>query len=205
MSTHRAFRSVNIALLTLVSALLLAGTSLLRAADPATPDAPRLFGGLVADAVHVTATVQKINYETRAVTLVGQKGEVRTIVAGPEVKRLAEIKVGDTIEAVYAEAVVVLAGDAVGAPAREDSMDVVRADKSEKPGAAVVTTTRVLATIVALDFKARTATLKGPERTVTINVGPDAVNFEKTKVGDNVYLEFTNAIAAAVTKSAPAK
>jgi hypothetical protein len=204
-----ALRS-KIAALTCVSALLLTGPSLLRAADPvkaAAPVAaePRLFGGVVADAVHVTATVEKINYETREVTLKGEKGGVRTIVAGPEVKRLAEIKQGDTIEAVYAEAVIVLATDGLGAPARDDSVEVVRADKDSKPGAAVVKTTRVLATVEALDFKARTATLKGPQRTVTLNVGADAVNFEKAKVGDSVYLEFTQAIAAAVTKSAPVK
>ena len=78
-----------------------------------------------------------------------------------------------------------------------------RAGKDEKPGAIVTRTTKVLATVEALDFKARTATLKGPNRTVTINVPADAVNFEKMKVGDSVYLEFTQAIAAAVTKYAP--
>jgi hypothetical protein len=192
----------------LVSVLLLSGVSLLNAAEPAKPTAapePRLFGGLVAEAVHLTATVEQINYETRVVTLKGEKGGVRTITAGPEVKRLAEIKQGDTIEAVYAESVVVLAGDAAGAPARDDTVQVERATKAEKPGAAMLMTTRVLATVTALDFKARTATLKGPNRTVTINVPADAVNFEKTKIGDSVYLEFTQAIAAAVTKSAPAK
>jgi hypothetical protein len=204
------------AIRSLVSVLIISGVSLLNAAEPAKPAAaapaaapvakaePRLFGGAVADAVHVTATVEAINYETRAVTLKGEKGEVRTITAGPEVKRLAEIKVGDTIEAVYAEAVTVLAGDSAGAPKRDDSVQVERATKEEKPGGAMLMTTRVLATITALDFKARTATLQGPSRTVTINVPAEAVNFEKCKVGDSVYLEFNQALAVAVTKSAPA-
>jgi hypothetical protein len=201
----------------LVSVLLLSGVSLLNAAEPAKPAAPaapapapaakpepRLFGGMVADAVHVKATVEAINYETRVVTLKTEQGEVRTITAGPEVKRLAEIKVGDTIEAVYAEAVTVLAGDSAGAPKRDDSVQVERASKEEKPGGAMLMTTRVLGTVTALDFKARTATLKGPNRTVTINVPAEAVNFEKMKVGDSVYLEFNQALAVAVTKSAPA-
>jgi hypothetical protein len=196
----------------LVSVLLISGVSLLNAAEPAKPAAPaaapapepRLFGGMVAEAVHVTATVEAINYETRAVTLKSDKGELRTITAGPEVKRLAEIKVGDTIEAVYAESVTVLAGDPAGAPARDDSVQMERASKEEKPGGAMLMTTRVLATVTALDFTARTATLKGPNRTVTINVPAEAVNFEKMKIGDSVYLEFNQALAVAVTKSAPA-
>jgi hypothetical protein len=193
----------------LVSVLLLSGSSLLNAADtaaaPAAKPEPRLFGGLVAEAVHVKATVEAINYETRVVTLKGEQGGVRTITAGPEVKRLAEIKQGDTIEAVYAESVTVLAGDAAGAPKRDDSVQVERATKEEKPGAAMLMTSRVLATVTALDHAARTATLKGPNRTVVINVPADAVNFDKVKVGDSVYLEINQALAAAVTKSAPAK
>lgn len=193
----------------LVSVLLLSGVSLLNAAEPAKPAAPaaaepKLFGGMVADAVHMTATVEAINYETRAVTLKTDKGEVRTITAGPDVQRLAEIKKGDTIEAVYAEAVTVLAGDPAGAPMRDDSVQMERAGKDQKPGGAMLMTTRVLATITAMDLTARTATLKGPNRTVTINVPAEAVNFDKMKVGDSVYLEFNQALAIAVTKSAPA-
>ena len=198
--------------LALGAVLLLSSASLVRAVEPAAAaapaaqaaaPAPRLFGGVVADAVHAKATVENIDYLTREVVLKMESGELKSIVAGPEVQRLTEIHQGDTIEMVYAESVVVLAGDAAGAPAREDSTQIQRAGMDQKPGAVVVKTTRVLATVEALDFKARTATLKGPNRTVTINVPADAVNFEKVKVGDSVYLEFTQAIAAAVTKSAP--
>jgi len=202
----------KIAALTLGTALLLAGSSPARAAEPAMKDAamakapaPRVFGGLVAETQHLKAVVQSINYETREVVLKGEKGMVRTVTAGPEIKRLAEIKVGDTVELGLIEALAVFFGDAAGAPARDQSVEVVRAAKEDKPGAALVTTTRVLATVEALDFKARTATLKGPNRTVTINVSADAVNFEQAKVGDSVYLEYSQAVAVAVTKSAPAK
>jgi len=201
--------------LTLVGALLISTAGLIRAEDkpaaaptapaPAAPASePRLFGGVVADAVHAKATVEKIDYLTREVVLKLESGELKSIVAGPEVLRLTEIHQGDTIEMVYAESVIVLAGDSAGAPSRQDSMDVQRTGKDQLPGGAVVKTTKVLGTVTALDFKARTATLKGPNRTVTINVPAEAVNFEKVKVGDSVYLEFTQAVAVAVTKTAPA-
>lgn len=204
MPTHHPLRFAKNAALACVSALFFAGAGL-SAADTAAQPAPRLFGGMMADAVHLVATVEKINYETREVTLLDEKGEVRTIIAGPDVKRLAEIKPGDTIEVGYVESVVVLAGDAAGAPAREEKVDVIRAGKEEKPGGALVKTTRVTATVEALDPKSRKVTLKGPKRTMTIQVGADAVNFDKVRVGDSVYVEFTQAVAAAVTKSAKAK
>src|SRR6188474_1412623 len=45
----------------------------------------------------VYATIQAINLETREVTLKGQHGNVFTLVADPEIKRLAEFAVGDDI------------------------------------------------------------------------------------------------------------
>lgn len=201
--------------------LLLSSASLVRATEPApaapapvaaadvsAPAEPRLFGGQVAAAVHLTATVESINYLTREVILKNtETGEKEAMNVGPEVKRLTEIHQGDTIEVVYAESVAVLVAGVAAAPARDDSASVQRTGADEKPGGLVTKTTRVLATVEALDSTARTATLKGPKRTVTINVGPEAVNFDKVKVGDSVYLEFTQVVAAAVTKSAavPAK
>ena len=161
-----------------------------------------MFGGQIAGAVQLTATVEKINHETREITLKGDNGESRTVVAGPEVKRLNEIRAGDTIEIVYAESVTLLAGDSTEAPGRGALVEVVRADKTEKPGAAAVATAGLLVTVTHLDPAARTATLKGPERTVTVNVGPEA-DFDKIKVGDRVYLTITQTIAASVVKSAP--
>lgn len=203
----------NTTLAALVGALLISSASLVQAEEPAAnatpaaqPAAPetRLFGGVVANQVKMTATVERIDYLSREVILKGDNGERKAITAGPEVKRLMEIREGDTIEIEYAETVLVLAGDSAGAPAHEESTKVQRTTKEESPGGALVKTTRVLATVVALDFKARTATLRGPNRTVTINVPPEAVNFEKVKVGDSVFLQYTQSIAAAVTKKAPA-
>ena len=49
--------------------------------------------------VEVRATVQAINYKTREVTLKGPEGNLQKVKVGPEVKRLAEIKQGDTVVA----------------------------------------------------------------------------------------------------------
>jgi len=49
------------------------------------------------DAIEVTATVQSIDYQTRNVTLLGPEGKIFKVKAGAEVKRLNEVKQGDTV------------------------------------------------------------------------------------------------------------
>ena len=56
--------------------------------------------GLAAiNAVEVKASVVAIDYQTREVTLKGPEGKVVKVKAGPEVKRLNEVKTGDTVVA----------------------------------------------------------------------------------------------------------
>ncbi len=57
------------------------------------------------DAVEVTATVQSIDYQTRDVTLLGPEGKIFKVKAGPEVKRLNDVKQGDTVLARLTKAV----------------------------------------------------------------------------------------------------
>jgi hypothetical protein len=62
-------------------------------------------GFAAVDAVEVKATVVAIDYQTRKVTLKGPDGKVIKVTAGPEVKRLNEVKVGDSVVARLTRAV----------------------------------------------------------------------------------------------------
>jgi Cu/Ag efflux protein CusF len=61
-------------------------------------------GMAAAQALEITATVESIDYETRKVTLKGPEGRIMTMKAGPEIKRLRDVKPGDTVVARYTEA-----------------------------------------------------------------------------------------------------
>jgi hypothetical protein len=54
--------------------------------------------------VEVTAVVESIDYKTRMVKLRGPEGKTKTVKAGPAVKRLDEVKQGDTVVVRYTEA-----------------------------------------------------------------------------------------------------
>ena len=57
------------------------------------------------DAVEVRASVVAIDYQTREVMLKGPEGKIIKVKAGPEVKRLNEVKTGDSVVARLTRAV----------------------------------------------------------------------------------------------------
>ena len=56
-------------------------------------------GFAAVDAIEVRAAVVGINYQTREVTLQGPEGNFINMIAGPEVRRLNEVKIGDSVVA----------------------------------------------------------------------------------------------------------
>jgi Cu/Ag efflux protein CusF len=150
----------------------------------------------------MTATVEKIDYEKRLVTLKGPKGNVATIKAGDEVKNLAMVKVGDKIVAEYYESLVVevlKAGEAT--PGTQAGSAVARAKTGEKPSGVAANTITVTATIDKIDKKAQTVTLKGPEGNKETIKLKDPNNLKKVKVGDQVVISYTEALAIALEKA----
>ena len=71
-----------------------------------------------------------------------------------------------------------------------------------KPGAAMVgQTVKVTATITAIDPKTRAVTLKGPQgNEVVITAGPEVKNFAQLKVGDQVNVEYVEALTLELKK-----
>jgi len=70
------------------------------------------------------------------------------------------------------------------------------------PGmAGAAQTVKVTATITAIDAKTRDITLKGPQgNEVTVTAGPEVKNFDKMKVGDQVNVEYIEALTLELKK-----
>jgi hypothetical protein len=75
-------------------------TSVAGAQAPAAP----IASDTVMASKEVTATVTKINHKTREVTLKAPDGQEYSFVASDAVKNLGQVKKGDVVIAVYAEA-----------------------------------------------------------------------------------------------------
>jgi hypothetical protein len=61
-------------------------------------------GGVVVNTSHISAEVVAIDYANREVALRGPQGRVRAFKVADQVQSLNEVKVGDTVAVVYAEA-----------------------------------------------------------------------------------------------------
>jgi Cu/Ag efflux protein CusF len=70
------------------------------------------------------------------------------------------------------------------------------------PGkAAAAQTVKVTATITAIDKATRDVTLKGPQgNLMTVTAGPEVKNFDKLKVGDQVDLQYIEALTLELKK-----
>jgi Cu/Ag efflux protein CusF len=70
------------------------------------------------------------------------------------------------------------------------------------PGkAAVAETVKITATITAIDKATRDVTLKGPQgNLVTVTAGPEVKNFDKLKVGNQVELQYIEALTLEIKK-----
>lgn len=201
--------------LTLALALIVAtvaGTTLTGTAAAQQPGAgtgavisskPGKFAAM--STVELSAQVISINKATRTLTLKGERGNVVEIVAGDEVRNFDQIGVGDSVVARYLEALTLeLKKTKVAAGEPTVSEELGRAKPGERPAVAGQRTITAITDVVAVDPAASTISLKGPQgNVVTLDVqNPD--QFKVVKVGDQVEVTYTEALALSV-EPAPAK
>jgi len=149
----------------------------------------------------MTATVQAIDLNTRIVTLKGPKGEVRDIKVGEEAVNLPQVKVGDLVTVKYYEslAIEVIKPGAVSGAGEKSA--IVRAKPGEMPGGMAARQSTVTATVTAIDKKKGTISLKGPEGKTVVAKAEDPRNLNKVKVGDELMITYTEALAISVEKA----
>lgn len=147
--------------------------------------------------------VTKIDAVTRTVTLKNQDGET-SIVAGPEVKNFAEIKVGDRFDVVYelAVAVELVKVKNPGTVGEQVSTSTVTAPQGDKPGMITTNTVTATANVEAIDAAKNIVSLKGPQGNIFKVKVKNADLLKDIAVNDQVKVVYTEAIAAVV--SAPA-
>ena len=151
------------------------------------------------DVVVITAEVLAIDKANRVLTLLGPEENVVDIEVGEEARNFDQIKVGDQLSVKYYESVAIYIG-AVGTQPKVDAgLVAVRADEGEMPGASAVGAVDMSASIIGIDKKKRTLTLKLPDGSVRTTDVDEAVQvFDTLRVGDTIHARVTKAIAISV-------
>jgi len=152
---------------------------------------------LPGDSITATATVTAIDQTTRLVTLKKSDGEVIQTTASPEIKRLAEIKVGDTITAKYSENLI-LRVMKPGEPAVNSATGGVSAGTGARPSGTVTAQRSITATITAIDPAVPSITLSGPDKKVYTTKVADREALKQVKVGDRLDVTFAAAVLVSV-------
>ena len=152
----------------------------------------------VAKTARITATITAIDPASREVTLKGPQGKEVTVVAGPDVKNFAQLKVGDEVMMEYVEALTLELKKGSDAPvSRSDKAGAAGAKPGDSPAGVGARQVTVTAEVMDLDPKTQTVTLRGPQRTVELKVA-DPEQFKLIAKGDRVEATYTQALAVAV-------
>ena len=151
----------------------------------------------------ITARIQSIDLTNREVTLKGPLGNEVTFIVDKQVKRLGEAKVGDLITADY---FVSVAAELRKPTADEQKHPLVyldaagKASESEAPAAGAMRRFKVVTTIEGLDRPSSTITVKGPLGHYHIARVEDPANLPKMRIGENIVVTVTEAMAISLEK-----
>lgn len=158
---------------------------------------PGVAGGVTEDVLIVEAIVTAVDVPSRRVTLTGPEGRQFTFTAGPEIRNLPQMHVGDKVTATFARRMVVTVRSDDASPSITREVAEGRARLGEKPGMLVAEETEKVARVTAIDTVNRTATLEFADTVRTIPVRSD-VDLSRYKVGDNVVVRVTTALTVLV-------
>ena len=188
-----------------IAALVLLPASLLTLSScgiPATEQVTAIDaknGAAIVDTIQTSATVTSINSAKRKLTMKFSNGVTRTVKAGPDVVNFKQIKVGDKVNATVTEELAVFIGKGA-APSAAAANAIGLAPVGAKPAVYLADAVEVTAKITAINSSKRSVTLALPDGTSqTVKVGKQ-VNLANVKTGDDVTVQYAEAMALNVTK-----
>jgi hypothetical protein len=130
------------------------------------------------------------------------QGKEVALTAGPEVKNFAQMKVGDQVNAEYVEALTLELKKGGGkVVARTEQAGAAGAKAGERPAGLVGRQVTIVADVVDVNAATQMVTLRGPQRTVELQVR-DPEQFKLISKGDQVEATYTEAVAIGVTPAA---
>jgi ribosomal 50S subunit-recycling heat shock protein len=151
--------------------------------------------------IRARARVEAVDHKKRLVTIKGPWGNTVTLKVDEAVKNLPQVAVGDRVLVEYEESIairVMKPGEQAGPVTAETSLTTAK--PGEKPAGVVRNQITVTATIEAIDKDKPSVVLKGPEGNLTEVKVQNPENLKKVKVGDQIEITYTEALAISVQK-----
>lgn len=187
-------------LLAAAAVAVLAGCAGEKAAEPQAPES-----AMRETLVTKTAVVEDVDLETRQLLLRTDGDMMLSLVAGPEVRNLAQLSPGDTVRFDYYEGVAVQMADP------SDTGEVVgetiagRAPEGGIPGAAAATLVSMVVEFESYDPATNIATFTTPDGVLrSVSVKPEMRDFAVSRQpGDRIEVTMAEAVAVTVEPMTP--
>ncbi len=156
----------------------------------------------ISDAEEIAATITAIDQSQRLVTIRGPQGNALTLEAGPDVRNLAQVQVGDIVRLSYEQTYIATRTDAVEmSPLVPVTVGAAVAELGERPGAAVGAMATMMVRVESVGPNGRTITYSEPDGQLqAINIQrEEAQAFARSlRPGDIVELTYAEALVIAV-------
>jgi hypothetical protein len=140
-----------------------------------------------------SGTIEAVEAQTRTVAIKKADGTIVSVVAGPDISRFAELKVGQKVNARYYENVVVLLKKP-GEPDTDTGARATTGSNQAMPGGTKAKQRTITATITAIDPALPSITFTGPNGWKYSSKVQDKDALSKVKVGDKVDIVWTEAM-----------
>ena len=150
--------------------------------------------------VSISALVTAIDPKNLIVTLKGPEGNEFAVLVDPRVKNLAQVKVGDMVDATYIQSVALDFQTGNGIRMATSTAAVDRAQVGQLPGGAAMRQTTMVSNIWAVNEAKGTVMVRGPFGHFTEVKLKDPAMLNGVKVGDQMKMTITQALATSVVR-----
>jgi hypothetical protein len=157
---------------------------------------------VVRDVKQMTARIESVDQTSRAVLLRLPSNQLTTIIAGPAVENLAQVRAGDNVTIRYVAAVAARVAPAGSAPGPGAAVGAARAEPGQRPAAVVGEAVATRVRFIAFDRRRNVATFSlANGRVVSAELrSPEMQGFARgLRRGQQVDLAYGEAVAVAVT------
>jgi hypothetical protein len=152
---------------------------------------------LPGESVSASATIEAIEQGTRMLTIKNDDGTYETIQVPRDIRRFSELKVGDRITARYYDNVVVRLKKP-GETAVEVEDATLTRGTGKSPSGTVASQLTMTVSVVAIDPKVPSITVKGPNGWTYSRKVKDTKALAQVKVGDRLDITWTEAVLISV-------
>ncbi len=156
----------------------------------------------ITETEEIAAIVTAVDQSQRLVTIRGPQGNAVTLEAGPDVRNLAQVQIGDTVRVIYEQAYIATLTDAEEVSTSVPlAVGAIRAEPGERPGAAIGSIVTMSVKIESVGPDGLTVTFSGPDGRLTAIyvLREESQAFVRSlRPGNIVELTFAEALAITV-------